>query len=854
MKLRRVLPVFALLITSAPSVMFADVVDNFDAIKPEVFQFKDTQGSRFIQDANAVVPEHNSRALKLRYEVIPKGYAGWGMKLNGMDVSGYKFLQFNIAGEKGGEKLEIGLKDMAGVEKKIQSSSYFDISNQWQLVKISLTAFEGMNLRNLDNLTFSFNETHGSGMIYVDDIAFEGKADDTSSSDTGSEEPSSGVSKTNRVLIDGFERPNPSDQYIVKVGEDSTLALESSRLLHDGDYAMSMEYAISSQKALGTWVIAHWEAKANPLDWTGVEAVKLWIKGDGTDNIFRFSVIDPDGEVWSYEDLNAMKSTRWSLLSMPVKDFFLSGESKAGNQQIDYSKVQAYEIGVFSKAGSPTSGKVWVDQLYITGSGLSAIWSAPPATVEKLRMAVSAIGNIDLSGIIYTEYLKAPEISQQISQWGKIIANAKVNNYSGRIEFASQSQNFSDAAYLGTMSNTNVTGSVQTQSPGMITPSIQVMGNNISSYFSNVTLGNLWFDYNKYTFSGAWGWKGLAAEGDMDRYNYHFFYISQPYESYTAGTRWIGYWPEWKVSGYSVVSAETAKIQNYGQIVNYNLTNSQSVDVKPIFNDTVYYFEALRYLNQKKIQVQASSGWNKFYQGATEDNTDPYHPVYNAPLDTPLQYWDSMYKGRVETNNLIMDDMRISAEYRRVGTEFKPRYRQNPAGYDDAECDQKGYNARVQQLFGGWQVSAEYDNITRISNPDYYRLRANYGFGYYGYSGLDAAINVESKREQYIASSTRSQMNVSKNDKVLSTELYIRNQLTPLSALWFKLRTDGSQDPESGAQYETDSLYAKYEYYMTSNAKFYAEFKTTRYPQSTWEPKGYPYDDNFVKASFEFTF
>jgi hypothetical protein len=280
------------------------------------------------------------------------------------------------------------------------------------------------------------------------------------------------------------------------------------------------------------------------------------------------------------------------------------------------------------------------------------------------------------------------------------------------------------------------------------------------------------------------------------------------------------------------------------------------MDIKPIFEDSVYYLEALRYLDDKKIQFTGSAGWNQFYQGASEDSTDPYHPLYNLPLDTPLQYWDNMYKGRVETNNLISDDLRLSWEYRYIGAEFKPRYRQDPAGFDDSVADQRGFNIRGQQQFGGWQLSAEYDDAKRLTNSDYYTRRSDYGIGYYGYSGLDVALNLESLREEYVASSTRSSMVDNRHDKALTSKIYVRNQLTPLSSLWFQIEVDDMEDPNSGVKQQINSLYAKYEYYLASNAKILGEFKTTKFPTQQWESdvSGYPYSNNFARVSFDLTF
>ena len=52
----------------------------------------------------------------------------------------------------------------------------------------------------------------------------------------------------------------------------------------------------------------------------------------------------------------------------------------------------------------------------------------------------------------------------------------------------------------------------------------------------------------------------------------------------------------------------------------------------------------------------------------------------------------------------------------------------------------------------------------------------------------------------------------------------------------------------------SDSFETKIEYHLTTNARLFAEYKQTHYPEASWEPTVWPFDDNFIRAYFELTF
>lgn len=844
--------IFILLFGVISGTSFAGIVADFDRNRPEEFVYKDDKGSGL--NVAVFFDEERNRYVGMKYNIVRGGWAGWGIMLKKLNVSSYEFLSFYIKGEKGNEKFDFGLKDTKNKELKLSSSKYFDVTPTWQKVKISLSEFDNVvDLTSLENFNIGFNETSGKGTIFIDDIQFEGSRKIEIPIDTDTEIAETVSQRRMKVLVDGFERVNPYDFYKVLTGDESSLKLTSSRLVHKGDYSMEMEYEIITNNPLGSWVSARWDTVDVPLDWTGAEEVEIYVKSDGNENIFRINIVDKDGELWSCEDLNILKSTKWEKVSFRIEEFFLCERTSEGNGKLDLDKIYAYEISIRSKFSGRYVGKIYVDQFSIHGVGVSPVKAVPPKIFEKLRVAIPTVGNIDFSGMLYTEYFTCPEEKQKIFHWGKIIANGKVDNYSARIEFASISQPFNEAAVVRHLPDGRII--TETRSPGIIVPSVSLLINNPFWWMSNVNIGNIWFNYSKYTFTiPGWGWKGATFEGDIGRFNYHMFYINQSYDSFIAGTRWISYFPEFKLIGYYIHSYQSARIQNTGRIVDGILNPTSEWVLKPISKDNVYCLQLWKWFFARKMEIEIISAFNEFFQYATADYTNPFYPVYNQELKKPVIYSDTFYLTKIELNELLFRGLRISCNYRYAGKEFKPQFRENPSWFDDSEADQKGYNIRLSQWYKGLQFSVEYDNILRLSNSEYFRYFTVTGIGYYGFRRLDIAYFYSHRRDKYKATSTRSSMNVDRDEIVNANEVYVRTQLTPKTAVWFKVRRENFTHLATNFSGNTDSLFTKLEYYITPNARLFGEYKVTRYFESHWEPHGWPFDDNFGKIAFELSF
>ncbi len=829
------------------------ILANFDNVPGTPFSYKDEKGTEF-RVTQETADLEKGKSLVLTYDITREGWGGWGLALNGMNCSEYAFLTFNIKGEAGGEIFDIALKDTVGVEKKLPLIRFSDVSKTWRQVRIPLKEFEGLNLSSIDNLNIVFVSSARRSKVFIDDIALESPLE----SETKDEASTTFVGK---VTIDSFERANPTDLYLVYEGDESSLKLSASRVSKDGDYAMELEYLLSTSRPWGSWVAAQWNAKEVVLDWRGAQEIKLWVKGDGSGNIFRFFIKDSDGERYYYEDREVLKSTRWVQVAMPVARFIMEKESDSRNRILDLDQIRGYAFMVLGSGGSSTSsgvkntaGKITVDQLYIVGQKMSAAWAVPPKVVDTEKIRLLRIGNIDFNGQILTEFLNAPEQKSTVFSSGKLITNGKIGNYSAKLELASESQEFGESARYSLDESTRAGVTTVNRFPAAQTVNIQAIANNVSPYLTQLTVGSQFIDYTPFTFAPEFGYKGLSLEGDVDFVNYHAFILKHRYDSYTVGSRVKGLWQGIRATAVTVYYRETAKIANSATQSGTSLTTNSNLELQDVQNDWTYTVDSERLFLEDRVLLGGTFGYNKYTQRASADRSDPFNPVFGSALEPALIVDGRMARGRFGLQDLSVPGLKLNYEYRSVDTEFKPRYRQLPINFDDLESDQRGHNFRVTEKIRGFQSSFEFDTMERNSNKDYYRHKFAWAVGYYGFHNLDVAFNQEFRREEYQFVSNRTAVSYNANQKIAVSEIYMRAQLSPQLTLFFRPKREDIVHPATGLTFSNESLYGKVEYYPITNIKVLGEFRTSHYGVKTQEPQGQPYDDNFVRLKLEFNF
>jgi hypothetical protein len=539
---------------------------------------------------------------------------------------------------------------------------------------------------------------------------------------------------------------------------------------------------------------------------------------------------------------------------MPLAKFRLSAASRTDGR-MKPAAVRSYEIGLLSPTSQGTtgaktaSGRIQVDQFYVVGQRLRATQVAP---VAPARAGLGA-GRLDFSLTAFTEFLHSPEEKSTVNHYAKLVTSGKLGNFSARAEFGSASQEFGRAAAFVGSSTTATTN----EFARMEMPSLVVMAHNPAPYVSNITVGNLFVDYSPFVFSPVWGYKGASAEGDWDRLNYHLFVLKHVQNSFTAGGRTYAFWPQWKLTAMGVYWEQNARQLSATSSGGSSLSPSTggTVNLTRVAQDVVYNLIANGKYWDNRLRLEGLYGRNEYVQSSTADFSDPFNPIYSATLEPARRANGDMWRAKIETDGLFLPGLGLTYAYRDVGTGYKPHYRQIPAYFDDTDSDQWGHTARASWRRGGWIASTEFDRMRRHSHRSSYRNKYLWGVGYYGYKGVDIALNGDWRREIYKDyASDRSSFVAGKNEKVIGTELYVRSQFSSRMAGWIRPRQERIWHPESNRNYTADSLQMRLEYYITSNARFFAEHKTSRFSDKASEPVGYPFDDNFTRVTFEVSF
>jgi hypothetical protein len=100
-------------------------------------------------------------------EVLQSGWA-W-TELKGLDVSDYSYLQFYVKGRDGDEATRVYLRDQAG-EERLKT---IEATNEWKHVMIPLSYYAPtVDLTDLSEIKFAYEEGFRQGEVYVDDISF----------------------------------------------------------------------------------------------------------------------------------------------------------------------------------------------------------------------------------------------------------------------------------------------------------------------------------------------------------------------------------------------------------------------------------------------------------------------------------------------------------------------------------------------------------------------------------------------------------------------------------------------------------------------------------------------------------
>jgi len=326
---------------------------------------------------------------------------GYYTGLNSYNLTNYSQVSFWVLGASGGEKFKVGLKDFTGNEAKVLAGDYLSggvSKDEWRKVVIPLSAFSGVILSAMDNLSITFDAGIGSGegMIFIDDVLFSSTMsgcpvnnfdDGAAPNATGGSEGALGVG-----TFAYSEDEAHSGSYSAKI----TPGTGGDRLVDDFDDWDLNNYFGSNNWfwpgggiGISTVPVTGYSGGAGDKAWgmvydangtacgaclnlnnsnvSGYQALEFWVKGTAGGEKFAVGLkdshdIEPklriDGSTY-ITDGNI--TTSWKRVSIPISAFVSSGTSI--NPSYDLSQAAGVSIEFNDSYGSPKSGTVCVDDI-----------------------------------------------------------------------------------------------------------------------------------------------------------------------------------------------------------------------------------------------------------------------------------------------------------------------------------------------------------------------------------------------------------------------------------------------------------------------------------------------------------
>lgn len=830
----------------------------------DVIGFKDSMDSigtwTLDKDQNVsavlkIVPGEKDKAFRVDYNMDSGNWFEIRKDID-VDLTDMEALEFYYKGGNAVNNIEVKIRDKDGTIYGVILEGASNIPD-WKKVQLDFSRFkymwggdEKLDLTQIKSISFAIARGRGGkGYILFDDLKIKVKKSLME------------YIYTSSVTIDDFEKVNLPSVYLALKEDDSVININSSRLfVKTGDYSMELTYQLSTDKSIPSKVSAMYQADKT-LDWNNVKRVNIWVKGDGSGNIFRINLYDLDGDVYSYEDRTVLFSSKWEKISIPLSRFKVpSWHSLKGDRSKLRKKIRTigkFEFAVVGRTIEDSDGKIYLDEFYATGDKLLPINVVPTETLKIIKLARPQ-GNVDIKGKGQVEYKYSAEENHLVCPNVNLGFDAAVSKFQVFLELSLEDRAFGDSVYMD--DNRRLSETKQKVEAS----SLRISANNPVDYVENITVGNVWVDYSDYTISQwGWGYKGIQGEGSYDLFNYNLFLLKHKYDSITYGGFLSFTKNDFLMKIIYARYRQTGKrestgiINEEGEIVN-NEDDDQIIETVNTLNDSVVTAEC-RVKFSKKLTVRALSGVNVYHKIGELNIDNPQSSIFSHYLEEEIEQTGYTYKGQIELRSFPVKDFYMNFHYRDSDGNFKPYFRKDPGGFDETRSDVSAYNLQLSQGYHGYVLSVVFDNAKRKSSDVYYRRWFQCGINKYNYHKIDIGLYEEIKK-RYDRWETRDVQGLysstaNAHEEVVAHIFKIVYHFTSSVELLQELRLENIHLPdETKKDYKAINYFLRFLFFISSTTKLSFETRATKHGEKGWESFHYPYDDNYYKFLFEVNF
>lgn len=489
------------------------------------------------------------------------------------------------------------------------------------------------------------------------------------------------------------------------------------------------------------------------LDLTEYEYLVFFVKGDEREGYTRRFQVELKTENQTSAYLITGVTNKWKKIVIPLDVF----------EKIDnWKKVTEFTI-VFNENVTQKKGVMYFDNIYFANEPweIEPLREGPKRSVRQRQEEEEEEGYFNTAQNLSFTYRYTPERNNELFYSPSIVFEGKSDNVMGRLKASIQGQEFGQSFYTRQIENSPYIEGNEVE-PELLFPTIQLRINRLHPLINRVTVGNIFYGYSPYIAAPFWGWRGVKVLGRKGPFEHSTFLLKRHLDSYSLGNRSMLYFGSHRLRVVGMYDFETAELPGSSS-TGGTLTDTGEIDAKPVSTEYDYLVNTLFRFMDNQINLEFDYAEHNLKQKASADYTNPTHPIYNTEVSSPTVK-DSLFNARLFLDG-IYPGSKFSILYRDVGTDFLPKYRQQPGLFEETYADQKGYKIRMEQWYRGYNANLYWDNITRNSDSDDYTRVINFGLGYIGSRGMEVNINKEYKREKYSFPSR----GIDKNIKVDST-------------------------------------------------------------------------------------
>lgn len=668
----------------------------------------------------------------------------------------------------------------------------------------------------------------------------------------GSTQVQDNKNTSKRIVVDNFDRQNPLTVYRVLEENESQLEIFASPIAHSGVNSMKLDYILSTSGLSPSKVRVVWYGKNSPLNWKTGDKLSVWIKGDGTGNVFKILLIDSDDERWIYSDEEILKRSEWQQLKMSLMNF--KKLSEKGNDRLDLNSIKQIELIVEGRDHISSHGEVYFDDLVLQGGSLdSSIGSFPDISYAPQALAIGLMNvKFNLLGVALARSTQKDGATMTSWLHTDIIGNVRNAIVESRLTVGDV--NYGAGAVNGPLPERKHYKKDYQVKGGYIKFSLLYL----TPFISKLSMGNLKVDYSKYSYSQYHTseedpqYKGLSLEGGISFLDYHTFFIKHWGDAGTVGSSLIMNYKGYTLRGIYVGSQNKAR-SSTSTITDGELVWTSDFSSKIVDQDQVVTLQLSKSFFKNFISIDMEAGYNDYRSKAKfsiPDESNP-EPKWEYDYTNASHYMGKM--AHVGVTIIPVEGLLAEIKYLDFDEHFKPLFRDSPSYFDEEYADLKGYEAKLTKFYKMFVFSASRKDIQRKSASRYYY---NYwrASGEYNYKGFFVIYLHQWRNDFYKYTSYKSAFNTDKNQKtdldLLKTIIRVTEK-SEVSAAYIQEYVDFKK------QDQKDLLRTEMElavwYYLTQTTKLEIKSKATKHGDIVFDNPDNT-ADNYTEVLLEMKF